>query len=46
MLLKVSCTIADLTKSPDIQAKHVSEAIQPVLSEVEGYRNFDRQFWI
>ena len=45
-ILKVARTIADLANSVDIQTEHVSEAIQPVLSEAEGYRNLDRQFWI
>ena len=51
-ILKVVRTIADLAGAEQIQSEHISEAIQPALSEpvvslvepVEGYRTLDRQF--
>ena len=36
-ILRVSRTIADLEASPEIQARHVKEAV--------GYRNLDRADW-
>ena len=36
-ILKVARTIADLDASPDIEPRHLSEAI--------GYRNLDRASW-
>jgi magnesium chelatase family protein len=36
-ILKVSRTLADLEEKPNIEAQHVSEAIQ--------YRTLDRNFW-
>jgi hypothetical protein len=46
LAFRIMRILARFSLIPSIETAHVSEAIQPVLSGVEGYRNLDRQFWI